>query len=56
MNEEGQAKIDNKKCISCGACVYQCPWGAINDKSFIMDAIKMLKDDMESKSKEIDNL
>ena len=26
------------KCISCGACVYQCPFGAIVDKSFILDA------------------
>jgi iron only hydrogenase large subunit-like protein len=35
--------INPDKCISCGACVYQCPWGAITDKSFILDAIKILK-------------
>lgn len=42
--ETKQASIDNSKCISCGACVYQCPWGAIMDKSFILDAIKFLKE------------
>lgn len=44
MNEDYSAKIDNDKCISCGACVYQCPFGAINDKSFILDAIRYIKD------------
>ena len=36
-------EIDRDKCVSCGACVYQCPFGAITDKSFIIDAINMLK-------------
>ena len=27
----------NRKCISCGACVYQCPFGAITDRSFILE-------------------
>ena len=49
MNEDGSAKIDNKKCISCGACVYQCPWGAISDKSYILDAIDMLKNSDDNK-------
>ena len=31
------------KCISCGACVYQCPFGAISDKSLILDTIDILK-------------
>ena len=43
MNENNEAKIDNSKCIQCGACVYQCPFGAITDKSFIIDAIEILK-------------
>ena len=43
MTETKAACIDNEKCISCGACVYQCPFGAITDKSFIIDAISMLK-------------
>ena len=45
MGDEKQACIDNSKCISCGACVYQCPFGALSDKSFILDAIKLLKEE-----------
>lgn len=44
MDENKKAKIDNDKCISCGACVYQCPFGAIMDKSYMLDAIKILKE------------
>ncbi|MGM9653543.1 MAG: 4Fe-4S dicluster domain-containing protein [Eubacteriales bacterium] len=44
MAPDGSAAIDNSKCISCGACVYQCPFGAISDKSFILDAIRILKE------------
>ena len=29
--------------ISCGACVYSCPWGAIMDKSYILDVIEMIR-------------
>ena len=43
MNENKAAKIDNNKCVACGACVYQCPFGAIMDKSFLMDCIDLLK-------------
>ncbi|MBQ1624692.1 MAG: 4Fe-4S binding protein, partial [Erysipelotrichaceae bacterium] len=34
-----QSHIDKTKCINCGACMSQCPFGAIVDKSFILDAI-----------------
>ena len=51
MNEDKAAKINDEKCISCGACVYQCPWGAINDKSFILDAIKLIKDGKKNGTK-----
>ena len=43
MNDQKTAVIDNKKCIQCGACVYQCPFGAIMDKSFMVNAIDILK-------------
>lgn len=39
-----KAKIDDEKCISCGACVYRCPFGAISDKSFITQAVKLLRE------------
>ena len=29
--------------ISFGACVYKCPFGAITDKSYILNVIDMLK-------------
>lgn len=44
MDENKDAKIDNNKCISCGACVYQCPFGAIADKSFLVDAIRLVRE------------
>ncbi|NMA16465.1 MAG: 4Fe-4S binding protein, partial [Erysipelotrichia bacterium] len=47
FNEENAAKIDENKCIQCGACVYQCPFGAIDDKSFILDVIEIIKNKME---------
>ena len=43
MNESKAASIDNNKCISCGACVYQCPFGAISEKSFILNVIDMIQ-------------
>ncbi len=44
ITNDGEAAIDNSKCVSCGACVYQCPFGAISDKSYILDAIKAIKE------------
>ena len=49
MDKDKVACVDNNKCIACGACVYQCPFGAINDKSFIVDAVKILKESEEGK-------
>ena len=43
MNENKAAAIDNSKCVACGACVYQCPFAAITDKSYILDAIDIIK-------------
>ena len=39
-----KASIDPEKCIACGACVYQCPFGAISDKSYIAQAAKILRE------------
>ena len=50
MNEDQEAKIDNDKCIACGACVYQCPFGAINEKSYILQVINMIKDSDHGKN------
>ena len=43
ISEDNAAKIDDEKCIQCGACVYQCPFGAISDRSYILNVIDMLK-------------
>ena len=43
MDESWTAVIDNNKCIRCGACVSQCPFGAIVDKSYIVNVVKMIK-------------
>lgn len=48
MDEDHSAKINDEKCVQCGACVYHCPFGAIMDKSFIKNAIDILKDSENS--------
>ncbi|NCB06251.1 MAG: 4Fe-4S dicluster domain-containing protein, partial [Clostridia bacterium] len=48
MGENNVAQIDQEKCISCGACVYQCPFGAISDKSFLLDAIRFIRESGEN--------
>ena len=48
--EDNVAHINDDKCISCGACVYQCPFGAISDKSYILDAINMLRGSEDNKN------
>lgn len=49
MDVDNAAKIDDEKCVHCGACVAACPFGAIMDKSYIKDAIDILKDSDYSK-------
>ncbi|MDD3411664.1 MAG: 4Fe-4S dicluster domain-containing protein [Eubacteriales bacterium] len=49
MDEEQVAQIDESKCIGCGSCVYQCPFGAIQDKSFLLDAIRMIKESEQNR-------
>ena len=49
MGPSHEAVINNDNCTRCGACVYQCPFGAINDKSWIVDVIKMIQASNENK-------
>lgn len=51
MDSDQIAVINKDKCIACGACVYQCPWGAIMDKSYILDAIRILRNSETDGSK-----
>ena len=39
----GRAKINPDKCVSCGMCMVNCPFGAIADKSQIYQLIKAMK-------------
>ena len=50
MDENRKAVIDHEKCISCGACIYQCPFGAIVDKSFVVDVPNLLKNSWNNTS------
>ena len=42
-DELGRAQIDYDKCVSCGMCIVNCPFGAISDKSQIFQLIQALK-------------
>ena len=39
-DEYGKAKINYDKCVSCGMCLVNCPFGAIADKSQIFQVIQ----------------
>lgn len=43
-DELGRAKINNEKCVSCGMCMVNCPFGAISDKSQIFQLAHALKE------------
>lgn len=42
-DEDGREVIDHKKCIACGQCARACPFAAIQDRSQMIDVLKMLK-------------
>ena len=39
-DELGRAEIDYSKCVSCGQCLVNCPFGAIADKGQIYQLIQ----------------
>lgn len=43
IDSRKKAVIDHDKCIACGACVYKCPFGAIQEKSEILPVIERLR-------------
>ena len=43
-DDKGRADIDYMKCVSCGQCLVNCPFGAIVDKGQIYQTITAIKD------------
>jgi [FeFe] hydrogenase (group B1/B3) len=44
-DEYGRAEIDQERCVSCGMCLANCPFGAIADKAQIFQCIQAIKSD-----------
>ena len=45
-DEYGRAEIDYDKCVSCGMCLANCPFGAIADKAQIFQTIQAIRSDV----------
>ena len=43
MDEHGVCQIDESKCIQCGQCIHNCPFGAIASKTSIVDVINEIR-------------
>ena len=42
-DEYGLCVIDDEKCIHCGNCIHNCPFGAIGSKIFAVDVIRAIQ-------------
>ncbi len=42
-DENGKADIDYDRCVSCGQCLVNCPFGAISDKSQVFQVIRAIR-------------
>ena len=42
LDENGKARIDYDRCVSCGQCLVSCPVGAIVDKSQIFQVVRSI--------------
>ena len=42
-DKNGKADIDYDRCVSCGQCLVNCPFGAISDKSQIFQVIRAIR-------------
>ena len=43
-DEAGKEHIDEQKCISCGKCLASCPFGAIVERSQMIDVLRDIKE------------
>ena len=43
QDEHGRADIDYDKCVNCGMCLVNCPFGAIVDKGQLFQLIHAIK-------------
>ena len=46
-DENGFCVIDEDKCVQCGHCIHNCPFGAIGSKTFLVQVINAIKEGKE---------
>ena len=42
-SENGICEIDDEKCVHCGHCIHNCPFGAIGSRIYAVDVIRAIK-------------